>query len=117
MARAVRILKAPGSIEETLVEGGAESSSLASPPAFFSVEVYRRDARTFVAACPEMDVFSYGRTIDQAVERLKRIVAFYLESADEMGLSLEELGLKGGGDPNAPKFPRVSQYKELASLH
>lgn len=114
MARPERILEATGEIEEERPR--AAGAEVGVDRQFFSVEVYRRDLRTYVAACPEMDVYSYGRTVDQAVERLKKVVSFYLESADEMGLSLGELGLKEG-EPDAPAFPRTSKYKDLEALH
>lgn len=114
MARGERILEATGEIEE--IVGADAPVGARDLRSFFSVEVYRRDATTYVAACPEMDVFSYGRTVDQAVERLKRVVGFYLDSADEMGLSLEELGLKPE-DPETPDVPRLSRYKDLEALH
>ena len=61
---------------------------------YFSVKVYKKDRQTFVASCPEMGVFSYGGTVEQAVDRLKRVVQFYIDSSQEMGLSLEDLGVR-----------------------
>ncbi len=61
---------------------------------YFSVEVYKKDRVTFVASCPEMGVFSYGLCVEQAVDRLKQVVQFYIDSSQEMGLSLEELGVR-----------------------
>lgn len=73
---------------------------------YFSVEVFRKDIETYVASCPELDIFSYGQTLEAAVERLKRVVTFYIDSADEMGVTLEDLGLKRSGAEDA--IPRVS---------
>lgn len=56
-----------------------------------SVEVYRDKDNTYVASCPKLDVWSCGETINKAVSRLREIVNFYIEAADELGLSLEEL--------------------------
>lgn len=81
---------------------------------YFSVEVYRKDANTFVAFCSEFDTYSYGGSIEVAVERLKRVVNFYLESAEEMGLSLEELGVAQSGKQ---KLPRVSPHNSKAALN
>lgn len=72
---------------------------------YFSVEVYRKDRTTFVASCPDMGVFSYGITVEQAVDRLKKVVQFYIDSSEEMGLSLEELGVKSPWGEDAPKAP------------
>lgn len=73
---------------------------------YFSVEVFRKDQDTYVASCPELDIYSYGRSLEAAVERLKRVVNFYLESADEMGVSLEELGLRHASEKES--VPRIS---------
>lgn len=91
---------------------------------YFSVEVYKKDKLTFVASCPEMGVFSYGGTVEQAVDRLKRVVQFYIDSSQEMGLSLEDLGVRSPwgeegqatGDaarPSAPP-PTVSDEEDDA---
>ena len=83
---------------------------------YLSVDVFRKDAETFVASCPELDIFSYGRTLETAVERLKRVVTFYLESADEMGVTLEDLGLtQHAGDES--DVPRVSSVNLRAAVN
>lgn len=78
---------------------------------YFSVEVYRKDKETFVASCPEMGVYSYGRTVEQAVDRLKQVVQFYLESSEELGLSLEEMGI---GAPFADGAPEEAEEERPA---
>ncbi|MEK8022701.1 MAG: hypothetical protein AAB229_02730 [Candidatus Hydrogenedentota bacterium] len=79
------------------------------------MEVFRKDTETFVASCPELDIFSYGRTLESAVDRLKRVVSFYLESADEMGVSLEDLGLQNSAEKNF--VPRVSSLDMKSALN
>lgn len=81
---------------------------------YFSVDVYRKDAETFVAFCAELNIYSYGRTIEVAVDRLKRIVGFYLEAAEEMGMSLEELGLSQQAEMHVP---RVSPHNFRAAVN
>lgn len=82
---------------------------------YFSVDVHRKGPETYIASCAELDVHSYGTTAEMAVERLKRIVNFYLESAEEMGLSLEELGLQNSAEKAA--VPRVASVNSTAALH
>ncbi len=82
---------------------------------YFSVDVHRKGPDTYIASCAELDVHSYGTTAEMAVERLKRIVNFYLESADEMGMTLEELGLQNSAEKNV--VPRVAAVNNTASLH
>lgn len=81
---------------------------------YFSVEVYRKDTATFVAFCKELNIYSYGVSIDVAVDRLKRVVGFYLESAEEMGMSLEELGLT---QVDARPVPRVTAHNFKAAVN
>lgn len=76
---------------------------------YFSIEVYRKNQETFVAYCDDLNVYSYGPSIELAVDRLKKVVQFYLDSADEMGLSLEELGLIQD-ETNAQFIPRVTSH-------
>ncbi|RMH56195.1 MAG: hypothetical protein D6679_09700 [Candidatus Hydrogenedentota bacterium] len=85
------------------------------PGVYFSVEVYQKDPSTFVAFCPELDIYSYGRNVEIAVTRLKKVVGFYLESAEEMGMTLEELGLATGSSEEA--VPRVSSVNIKAAVN
>ena len=62
---------------------------------YYSVEVFLNKDNKYIATSPELNVFSYGETANSAVERLDKIVKFYMESAEELGVTLEELGLKG----------------------
>lgn len=80
---------------------------------YFSVDVYRKDISTYVATCPELDIFAYGQTLDMAVNRLKRIVQFYMESAEEMGMTLEELGLAPLAEKNVQKVSAANPTAPL----
>lgn len=82
---------------------------------YFSVEVFRKDLDTFVASCPEFDIYSYGSSVEMAVERLKKVVGFYLESAQEMGVTLEELGLSSADEKK--NLPRVSSVNQNAAVN
>lgn len=55
------------------------------------VEVFKEGNDSYVASCPKLDIFGCGKSIEEAVSRLKKIVNFYIESAEELGISLEEL--------------------------
>jgi predicted RNase H-like HicB family nuclease len=82
---------------------------------YFSVDVFRKDLETYVASCPELDIYAYGDSIENAVERLKRVVSFYMESAEEQGMTLEELGLSNSEEKNT--VPRVSSVNLHAAIH
>ena len=49
-----------------------------------TLEVEREDD-TFVALCPELDVASYGDTVDEALARLIDMVSLYLETIEQDG--------------------------------
>ncbi len=51
--------------------------------------VIRKGEKLFVAVCPEVDVASQGKTIDEALKNLKEAVQLYVE---EMGLPEEYTG-------------------------
>jgi len=82
---------------------------------YFSVEVFRKDINTYVATCPELDVFSYGKTLECAVNRLKQIVQIYLDSADEMGMTLEELGLAPPDEKT--HIPKVTSSTPITAVN
>ena len=50
---------------------------------YFTIEISQIQ-NSFIARCAELDISGYGSSKDEAVERLKRIINFYVQSADEM---------------------------------
>jgi predicted RNase H-like HicB family nuclease len=54
-----------------------------------------KEAQTFVAYCPKLDVSSCGDTVDEARTNLKMAVRLFLEEAEKMG-TLEDV-LKESG--------------------
>ena len=55
-----------------------------------TIQVYR-SGKNFVANCPEFDIYSMARTKQQAVARIKKVWSFYVNSAEELGISFLEL--------------------------
>ena len=54
-----------------------------------------REGQTFVAYCPELDVSSCGKSVDEARQNLRIAVRLFLEEAERMGILeqiLEEAG-------------------------
>jgi len=47
-----------------------------------TIEVFKQDA-SFIAKCRELDIYSYGSTSDDAVERLKKVITFYVKSVGD----------------------------------
>ena len=45
--------------------------------------------REFIAHCPELDINCYGFNRKEAVRRLKNVLRFYIDSAQEFGLDVE----------------------------
>ena len=45
----------------------------------------------FIANCPELDINSYGSSRSDAVRRLISVLKFYIETARELGLEVEQL--------------------------
>ena len=52
------------------------------------MKVYEKDGE-FVASCPELDVYTYGENADQARARLKHVIAFYADTAQQMGYKID----------------------------
>lgn len=49
-----------------------------------TLEVEREDDQ-YVALCPELDVASYGDSVEDAIEHLKDAVSLYLDSIEQDG--------------------------------
>lgn len=45
----------------------------------------------FIANCPELDINCYGADKNEAMQRIRKVIAFYIESAKELGLDINPL--------------------------
>jgi predicted RNase H-like HicB family nuclease len=45
----------------------------------------------FIANCPELDINCYGADKNEAMQRIRKVIAFYIESARELGLDINPL--------------------------
>jgi len=45
----------------------------------------------FIANCPELDINCYGGDKCEAVRRIQNVINFYIDSAKELGLDVENL--------------------------
>ena len=45
--------------------------------------IIKREGTGYVALCPELDVASQGRTVEEAIVNLKEAVELFLECADK----------------------------------
>lgn len=45
----------------------------------------------FIANCPELDINCYGSDQNEAMQRIRKVIAFYIESARELGLDINPL--------------------------
>ncbi len=45
----------------------------------------------FIANCPELDINCYGQNKNEAVRRIQNVIRFYVDSARELGLEIEDL--------------------------
>jgi len=53
-----------------------------------SIRVYEKDGE-FVASFPELDVYTYGQNAEQARARLKHVIAFYANTAQDLGYKID----------------------------
>jgi len=51
---------------------------------FIDIEIYKGDDNIFVAACPELNLFSHADTQDEAVEKLKRDIMKVMDSSEAL---------------------------------
>ncbi len=52
------------------------------------MRVYEKDSE-FVASCPELDVYTYGQDAEEARRRLKHVIAFYANTAQDLGYKID----------------------------
>ena len=45
----------------------------------------------YIANCPELDINCYGSDKDEAIRRIGSVINFYINSAKELGLDVENL--------------------------
>ena len=57
----------------------------------FSVQLFKKDKDRYIAFSPKFNLYAEGKTLNKAVKRLQEIIGFYLASANELGVSPEEL--------------------------
>jgi predicted RNase H-like HicB family nuclease len=53
-----------------------------------SIRIYEKDGE-FVASCPELDVYTYGKDAEQARTRLRHVIAFYANTAQDLGYKID----------------------------
>jgi predicted RNase H-like HicB family nuclease len=47
--------------------------------------IIKKEGKGYSACCPELDVCSQGKTVEEANENLKEAVTLYLDTMDELG--------------------------------
>ncbi len=55
--------------------------------------VIRKEGKWYVAWCPELDIASQGRTIEEAIKNLKEAIELYLEDEDAVMPTTSEIAL------------------------
>lgn len=55
------------------------------------IEIYKSNDNMYVAACPDLELFSKGRTRQEAVDNLEEIIVSYLSSAEVSKEALDDL--------------------------
>ena len=59
-----------------------------------TIKIWKKE-NEFVAGCPELDIFTYGKDRIQARERLVKVILFYADTASAMGYKIDPQELLG----------------------
>ena len=59
------------------------------------VNIIAQDDTTFMADCPQLDIFSYGDTIDEAIECFDEVLGMFLEDIISRNVAVEILSQCG----------------------
>jgi predicted RNase H-like HicB family nuclease len=80
-------------------------------------EVFR-EGDLYVGICPDLDVSSYGETVDQARASLQEALGAFLEECESMGTlvqTLQEAGFVQRGTDWLPREPITAELIPVAS--
>ena len=47
--------------------------------------IIEKEGKKYTAYCPSLGLADFGKTIDEAVKRIKELISFHLESLGEAG--------------------------------
>ena len=78
-------------------------------------EVFR-EGDLYVALCPDLDVSSFGDTIDEARQSLQEALAAFIEECDAMGSLMEVLEEAGFARQNGSWLPRQPVAAQLTAV-
>jgi predicted RNase H-like HicB family nuclease len=84
----------------------------------FNSEIFR-EGDVYVALCPELNVSSFGDTIDEAKTSLKEAVEAFIEECEAMGTLdeiLEEAGFHKELEPSQLWVPRKPLAEEKMAI-
>ena len=63
----------------------------------------------FIANCPELDINCYGSNKSEALKRIQSVIYFYIDSAKELGLDVENLQeILIDGESTKPEITKIS---------
>jgi len=81
------------------------------PKVIFRMEIFK-EGSVYVSLCPELNVSSFGETIEKAKKALVEAVEAFIETCEEMGTLaevLEESGYHKRGSVWEPREPVVAE--------
>ena len=78
-----------------------------------------KEGEVYVSLCPELNVSSFGDTIDEAKASLKEAVEAFIEECEAMGTLeqvLEEAGFDRRSEPSEAWVPREPLVEEKMAI-
>ena len=79
------------------------------------VEIFR-EGDLYVGLCPDLDVSSFGKTIEEAKHSLQEALAAFVEECAKMGTLVEVLGEAGFIQQNGAWLSRQPVSAELVTV-
>jgi predicted RNase H-like HicB family nuclease len=79
-------------------------------------EVYR-EGDLYVGVCPELDVSSFGETVDEARRSLREALEAFIEECEVMGTLVEVLEEAGFARQDSNWLPRQPVSAELVTVN
>ena len=72
---------------------------------FVDIEIYKGDDNIFVAACPELNLFSHAENQYEAVEKLKKSILEFMKNSEKVSDPSEDIEFSIRHYPS--RYPQV----------
>ena len=71
----------------------------------------------YIVRCPELDINCFGPTKKKAINRIRNVLQFYIDSAQELGMEVENFDFISVDGEQFPAFPDEPNSPKTNSIN